>query len=46
MNITYDSSIISYEKLLDAFRRQKDISISGRDEFIEKYWGDDYYKIY
>ncbi|HAR85457.1 MAG TPA: peptide-methionine (S)-S-oxide reductase [Clostridium sp.] len=25
---------------------KKDRSISGRDEFITKYWGDDYYKIY
>lgn len=25
---------------------KKDRSISGRDEFILKYWGDDYYKIY
>lgn len=25
---------------------KKDRSISGRDEFIQKYWGDDYYSIY
>lgn len=25
---------------------KKDRSISGRDEFIQKYWGDDYYDIY
>lgn len=25
---------------------KKDRSISGRDEFIQKYWGEDYYSIY
>lgn len=25
---------------------KKDRSISGRDGFIQKYWGDDYYSIY
>lgn len=25
---------------------EKDRSISGRDEFIQKYWGEDYYSIY